>query len=89
MNEAFEKDVAVDGQVVNEGERTSSTFSTGQGPRIGSLERGRRWTAGRKQGVVLRLPRGEPVELLSRELGVEVYRLEAWREKAMSVRPAA
>ncbi len=24
------------------------------------------------------------MELLSRELGVEVYRLEAWREKAMS-----
>jgi len=23
------------------------------------------------------------VELLSRELGIEVYRLEAWREKAM------
>jgi hypothetical protein len=84
MNEIFEKDVAVDGPVVNEGERSSSTFSTGQGPLVGSLERGQRWTVRRKQEAVLRLLRGESVERLSRELGVEVYRLEAWREKAMS-----
>jgi hypothetical protein len=82
MNEILEKDVAVDGPVVNEGERSSSTFSTGQGPLVGSLERGRRWTVRRKQEAVLRLLRGEPVEFVSRELGVEVYRLEAWREKA-------
>lgn len=84
MNEIFEKDVAVDGPVVNEGEQGSSTFSTGQAPEVGSLERGQRWTVRRKQEAVFRLLRGEPVELLSRELGVEVYRLEAWREKAMS-----
>lgn len=84
MNEIFEKDVAVDGPVVNEGERSSSPFSMGQGPQVGSLERGQRWTVRRKQEAVLRLLRGESVELLSRELGVEVYRLEAWREKAMS-----
>ena len=84
MNEIFEKDVAVDGPVVNEGERSSSTVSTGQGPLVGSLERGQRWTVRRKQEAVLRLLRGEPVELLSRELGVEVYRLEAWHEKALS-----
>ena len=53
-------------------------------PQVGSLERGQRWTVRRKQEAVLRLLRGEPVELLSRELGVEVYRLEAWREKATS-----
>ena len=34
MNEIFEPDVAVDGPVVNEGERSSSTVSTGQGPRV-------------------------------------------------------
>ena len=84
MNESFAKDVAVDGPVVNEGERSSSTFSTGPGPLVGSLERGQRWTVRRKQEAVLRLLRGESVELLSRELGVEVYRLETWREKAMS-----
>ena len=33
---------------------------------------------------MLRLLRGEPVEALSRELGVEIYRLEAWREQALA-----
>ena len=27
--------------------------------------------------------RGEPVDALSRELGVEIYRLEEWRRKAL------
>ena len=31
----------------------------------------------------MRLLRGEPLDALSRELGVEVYRLERWREKAL------
>jgi len=33
---------------------------------------------------VLRRLRGEPLEALSRELGVEIYRLEAWREQALA-----
>lgn len=80
----FEKDVAVDGPVVNEGERSSSTFSPGQGTPVGPLGPGRRWSVARKREVVLRLLRGEPLEPLSRELGVEIFRLEAWREKALS-----
>lgn len=84
MKDIFEKDFAVDGSVVNEVEQSSSTFSTDQGPQVGSLERGQRWTVRRKQEAVLRLFRGEAMELLSRQLGVEVYRLEAWREKALS-----
>jgi len=28
--------------------------------------------------------RGEPLEALSRQLGIESYRLEKWREKALS-----
>ena len=40
-----------------------------------------RWT--RKREVVLRLLRDEPVQLLSRQLGVEIFRLEQWREKAI------
>jgi len=43
----------------------------------------RRWSVARKQEVVLRLLRGEPIENLSRELGVEIYRLEEWRRKAL------
>ena len=37
-----------------------------------------------KRDVVLRLLRGESLEALSREAGVEIYRLEAWRERAMA-----
>ena len=35
-----------------------------------------RWTVSRMKEVVLRLMRGEPIDALSRELGIEVYRLE-------------
>ena len=48
------------------------------------LARGQRWTAPRKREVVLRIFRGEPLELLSRELGVEIYRLEKWRDTALA-----
>ena len=34
--------------------------------------------------MVLRLLRGESLEALSREAGVEIYRLEAWLERAMA-----
>jgi hypothetical protein len=44
----------------------------------------KRWSTNRRKEAVLRLLRGEPVEALSRELGVEIYRLEAWREKALA-----
>jgi len=49
-----------------------------------TLTEGQRWSVGRKREVVLRLLRGESVDVLSRELGVEIYRLEKWREKALS-----
>lgn len=50
----------------------------------GPLAEGQRWSAGRKREVVLRLLRGESVDALSRELGVEIYRLEQWRESALA-----
>lgn len=43
----------------------------------------KRWTASRKIEVVLRLLRGESLDALSRELGIEVYLLEEWRSKAL------
>jgi hypothetical protein len=43
-----------------------------------------RWSANRKREVVLRMLRGESLDALSRELGVEIYRLEQWRDKALS-----
>jgi transposase len=39
-----------------------------------------RWSAGKKMDAVLRLLRGEPLEVLSRELQVEAHRLAAWRD---------
>ena len=48
------------------------------------LGQGQRWTAARKREVVLRIFRGEPLDLLSRELGVELYRLEKWRDAALA-----
>ena len=45
---------------------------------------GQRWSLGRKRDLVLRLLRGESVDALSREVSVEIYRLEAWRERALA-----
>ena len=81
MTDNFEKKVAVDGSVVNEGEFGSSTFSPGQALPAGPLGLGQRWTVARKREVVLRLLRGEPVELLSRQLGVEILPARAVARK--------
>lgn len=43
-----------------------------------------RWSKKRKAEVVIRILRGEPLDSLSRELGVEIYRLEEWRDKALA-----
>ena len=42
-----------------------------------------RWGKRRKMEVVMRLFRGESLDDLSREVGVEISRLEKWRDKAM------
>lgn len=42
-----------------------------------------RWDVARKREVVLRILRGESMDALSRELGVEIYRLEQWRDRAL------
>ena len=39
-----------------------------------------RMTAGRKRDAVLRLLRGEPLEIVARELGVTAAELSGWRE---------
>lgn len=43
-----------------------------------------RWSKEKKLEVVLRLLRGESVDAVSRELGVESYRLEEWKEQALT-----
>src|SRR3954471_6732387 len=70
MNEIERTAAAADGPVVSEGGCSPSTLSTGQraasqggtpptASRPGPLAPGRRWSAGRKREVVLRLLRGE------------------------------
>ena len=43
-----------------------------------------RWSAARKRDVVLRLLRGESIDAVSRQVAVESYRLEQWRERALA-----
>jgi transposase-like protein len=51
----------------------------------GSAEaRETRWSANRKTDAVLRLLRGEKLDVLSRELGVEAHRLAAWRDEFLA-----
>src|SRR5512134_1061084 len=65
-------DVAV-GAVGSEGERRSSTLSMAQDEgAVGALAPGQRWSLSRERDVVLRLMHGEPVEGLSRRLGLPV-----------------
>ena len=76
-------------------ERADHTGDDGAAP-AGSDRRGRRrMSAKRKQGAVLRLLRGEDLELVSRDLGVTAAELSAWRdaflaagEAALKARPA-
>jgi transposase len=88
MNDS-EREDAADGPVVNEGGHSPSTLSPGKGTpaaagaaTMSRLAPGQRWSAARKREVVLRLMRGESAELLSRELGLPVFKLEQWRQKA-------
>ena len=50
----------------------------------GALPEGQRWSAGRKLALVTRLLQGESLELVSREVGVPIYQLEEWRDRAIS-----
>jgi transposase len=88
MNE-IDRPAATDGPVVSAGGRSPSTLSTGRAarsgpgaPKPGPLAPGQRWSVARKRAVVLRLLRGESAELLSRELGLPMFKLEPWRQKA-------
>jgi transposase-like protein len=88
MNEIEDRKTG-DGPVVSEGGRSPSTLSPGHtasvalgAPTVEPLGPGQRWSAGRKRAVVLRLLAGDSVELLSRELGLPVFKLEQWRQKA-------
>ena len=85
MKDSFlESSAGFVGPVGSEGGRSPSTLSIGPAVPAGGLAPGQRWSVGRKREAVLRLLRGESAEDLSRELGVPSYRLERWRERALS-----
>ena len=54
-----------------------------------ALARRRRMSARRKQSAVLRLLRGEDLELVSRELGVMAAELTAWRDAFLAAGAAS
>src|ERR671939_600353 len=67
--------------------------ATGEGSTNG-WQKPQRFSARQKTEVVLRLLRGEPLDLLSRELGIPAARLTTWREaflaagqEAMKIHP--
>ena len=77
--------VQAEGSARTEGaRRATGVRADGAAAGAGALAPGQRWSASRKRDVVLRLLRGESLEALSREAGVEIYRLEAWRARAMA-----
>jgi transposase len=47
-------------------------------------EREVRWSARRKEGVVMRLLRGESLDLLARETGQPAGAISAWREEFLA-----
>ena len=65
------------GPGVLEGARSATGGAPGAAPEV------RRWSSGRKKEVVLRLLRGEPVDAISREVSVPIYKLEKWRDQAL------
>ena len=67
-----------------EGARMATGVLPGGDAVRGPLAPGQRWSLTRKREVALRLLRGESSEAVSREVGVEMHRLQKWREKALT-----
>lgn len=49
----------------------------------------KRWTATRKMEVILQLMKGEPIDVLSREIGIPASEIEAWRQAVIKGAEAA
>ena len=64
------------------GSSEGARSATGGEP--GAAAEVKRWSAGRKKEVVLRLLRGEPLDAISREVSVPTYKLERWRDRALA-----
>jgi hypothetical protein len=64
------------------GSSEGARSATGGEP--GAAAEVKRWSAGRKKEVVLRLLRGEALDAVSREVSVPIYKLERWHERALA-----
>ena len=71
-----------DASGVAPGSLEGARSATGGEP--GAAAEVKRWSAGRKKEVVLRLLRNEPVDDISREVAVPIYKLEQWRDRALA-----
>ena len=65
---------------VTPGDAEGGRRPTGAAPGAAPVKR---WTAARKQEVVLRLIRGETLDAVSRDVGVPMYRLADWRDRSL------
>ena len=72
----------VESRRVQGARRATGISADGAAVGSGALAPGQRWSASRKRDVVLRLLPGELLDAVSREVGLEVYRPEAWNEVA-------
>src|SRR5690242_4141059 len=70
-----------------ENPKNNPKLPRGPGEKAGSKAI-QRWSATRKREIVIRLLRGESLEAVSREIGIEPYRLERWRDKALAAMDA-
>jgi transposase len=64
------------------GDLGGSALRRGEASPVGRREV--RWSARRKEGVVLRLLRGESLDLLAREAGQPAGRIAFWREEFLA-----
>ena len=73
------------GSALTEGARRATGVSA-DGAAVGSgvSAPGQRWSASPKRDAVLRLLRGESLDAVSRKVGVEIYRLETWKTRALA-----
>jgi transposase len=70
-----------------ENPKNNPKLPTGPGEKAGPKVI-QRWSATRKREIVIRLLRGESLDGVSREIGIEAYRLERWRDKALAAMDA-
>ncbi len=69
--------------------RTGPEGSERSGDPGGAVRQSQRWSAKKKGDVVLRILRGESMELLSRELGLAMHDLQEWHDSFVAAGSAA